>query len=253
MFCPQLIGLLDTHLDKRYRHIALHTALACELITPDELKELERRYGNPMNDATKRTRGRRRFSPKGQSIGYAWARKAEQGIEFWGEISSKDARDHWMQVIRWVGSKGMLAIRYHKRILGIIASPQILVDVLRDWRTPAEPRHHVDLEIWLNQLLPHLISKQFEGFHPQRLALSAQPKSIARLIGDLEVQGGVALVQRYREACALVVPVIVLAALRSENDAQTTWGQLALSWIAEVAVTTESVTTDEADEIARDE
>jgi hypothetical protein len=240
MIAPQLIALLETHQDKRYRRIVLHTALICELITSDECKELKSRYGMAAQLRESHKRGRYPFTAKGKSMAYPWVSKAEQGIEFWGEISSKDARDHWMQVLRWVGGNGMLAIRYHKRVVGIIASPQILADVLRHWRRVSAPSNHVDLEQWLNQLLPDLVSKQGEEFQPQRLALSAQPKSVARLIGDLQVQGGLALVHRHREPCAFVVPLTILAALRRESAFKTTWGQSALSWIAEVAVTAPS-------------
>jgi len=226
-----LIRLLESHRTLQFRRGVLLTAQLGHLVSPDEWTLLMRRYVNPTFGLGQRP-ARQQFNPR-RGDDFAWESAAAQGDEFFAEISARTARNHWHRVLRAVQDQGILAVRCYARRVGVIAAPQILWDILLEWRRGALIAQHPTLANQLVELLPVVPDRDGENFRPTVLSASAQPRSVQHLFGDLHDRCSMAQVSRRRQPCALIAPLNVLGALRAESTHPTGWGDQALSWVAQ--------------------
>ncbi len=226
-----LIRLLESHRTLQFRRGVLLAAQLGNLISPDEWTSLMRQYVSPTFGLGRRS-SRQQFNPR-RGDDFSWESAAKQGVEFFAEISARSARNHWYRVLRAVEDRGILAVRHYARIAGVIAAPQIVWNILLEWRRGAPATQHPNLTAQLVALLPDPTSIADDKFRPTTLNASDQPHSVVHLLSELRTQSSIARVSRRRQPCALIAPLNVLAALRAEWAHPTCWGDQALSWVAQ--------------------
>lgn len=86
-------------------------------------------------------------------VTYCWEHRIARGEEFCEPISAKDARDNWTRALLAV-EHGVFIVRFHKRAVGILASPRILGDVLLKW-AGLEAKPHPVIDDGLRRVRAH--------------------------------------------------------------------------------------------------
>jgi hypothetical protein len=169
--------------------------------------------------------------------------EANKGKEFIMPITAHEMYNHWTVALGAISKQeasdthpkragGVLVIRYHGKLRGVVGQFQILRDILLEWRIPPKsaPQHAMignELALLADSAEPAPPGP----FRPSTLGVRHRPKGMNRFLRDLSEQGGVVAILHSRSTCAFLIPLPILARFRHEAKDATPWADSVLNWL----------------------
>jgi hypothetical protein len=171
------------------------------------------------------------FPKRAMPIQFAWEEAAGRGVEFIEPINSRNAVTYWPRIFRTLKEgSGVLIVRSYEQPTGIISSVAVLSDILLGWRkAPTTP--HTYIENGLLRIAQVQIKNQFLPFRGVDLSVVNRPRSVSELLRQLDREGKVTIVRRWKNPAAFLVGIEILLRLRNARHKPSSWADEVASWV----------------------